>query len=360
MLTPDSRYWDYPVLTPVVVEDCKQLGIYIDKKILRFYGTEQLHAFLKSVERPLTRLMERRSGVQKETLVGSAFDASLYTTHQVKQLSTLFLPLQKASLSGLSLYVHGSMADQSYNSFSDVDDLVVLRSEAWQDFDTFAEIGTRLTRIARLYQDVDPLQHHGHWLVTEFDLLSYDPSYIPPVALQDAKRVVGQDLLEFCVHNNPRGFSDNTSATIRSIRRSLKQASEQKGLNAFQLKGLVGEIAITPAYLCQLHGQMIPKPAAIKEAKQMYSPLGYRAVEWATMVRHKFDRCIDNLQMCALKKLARFCGQRRQQTERLFKKFATWVSNDHELGLNAEVRESITTFAQESQSLNSQEVTACQ
>jgi hypothetical protein len=182
---------------------------------------------------------------------------------------------------------------------------------------------------------------------------------MPPVVLQDARRVVGDDRLEFHLQDNPCGFAENATATIRAINHRLEQACRRGGLNAYYLKRFVGDIAILPAYLYQSMGEMISKAAAIRRAEATYSPSGYKAVEWATMVRQEFDICVKNHRMRALQGCATHGACRRQQAEQLFKRFSIWINNEHKLGLNQKVRECIRTFARESESLNTVASTSC-
>jgi len=355
-----SEYWEYPIVTPAFLRDCAELGIDVNAEIFGLSAVAQLFALLNRFTKPLVDLLQSPSLVRDEKVIKDDFDATLYQQLPVALLPVIFKPLQEARFPGISLYLHGSMADQSYTSFSDVDDLVILRKEAWQDYNTFKAIGTVLTKIARGYQTVDPLQHHGHWLVTEFDLLSYDPSYLPPVVLGGAQRVVGDDRVEFLIQSDLSGFASNAAATIGSIYHRLRQAHRQGGLNAYFVKALAGEIAILPAYLCQAKGQTISKPAAIKRAQEMYSSLGYEAVAWASMVRKEFDICVKNFRMSVLQRCTRRVIRRRQQAEEFFKKFAIWISNEHPLGLNSDVRKAIEMFALESESLNTRKAETCE
>lgn len=354
-ISPDAKYWDHPIITPSVLKDYKALRIDIDADILHLSGVEQLHAFLNNIEKPLIQLLNGQPGIRGETIIKDDFDKISHPQSPITLLSAIFRPLQEARLPGISLYLHGSMADQTYTSFSDVDDLVVMRKEAWQDLDDLTRIGTELTKIANSYQNVDPFQHHGHWLITEFDLLSYDSSYLPLVVLEGAKRVTGNSWFDFCVQDNPHGFTENAIATIKSINSRLGQSANGKGLNAYDLKGLVGEIAIVPAYLFQTKGELISKKQAIKASRKIYSPLGYSAVEWATMVRKKFDMCVRNRRMNLLKKFAGYAVTRRHQAEKLIKKFSIWIGNEHPLGLNLNVRKSIEAFVRETELLTKQQ-----
>jgi hypothetical protein len=185
--------------------------------------------------------------------------------------------------------------------------------------------------------------------VTEF--LFYDQSYMPLTVLDEAVRVVGQPQVSARLDPDLSGFVRNAANTAKLMQGTLEKAAKCGGLNAFELKGLVGEIAIMPAYLFQAQGEMISKPEAIRRAGELYSPHALRALEWATLVREEFAPLVHNRRMRFLKTVARLACARRQHAEALFRRYAVWVSNEHSLGLNAGVMEAVETFIQESHSL---------
>jgi hypothetical protein len=300
-----ARYWGYPVVTPAVREWCAALNIELDGGIRRWAGVDQFGAFLRAAEGPLMEVLSAAPSERCTVSVTADFDPGAYLAPLARELPAVFAPIQAQSLPGLSLFLHGSMADLQYTPFSDVDDLVVLRREAWQDVSSLMETATLLAQIARCYQDIDPLQHHGHWVVTEFDLLFYDQSYMPLTVLNEAVRVVGQPQVSARLDPDLSGFVRNAANTIKSMQGTLEKAAKCGGLNAFELKGLVGEVAIMPAYLFQAGGEMISKPEAIRRAGEFYSPKALRALEWATMVREEFAPLVHNGRMRFLRAVAK-------------------------------------------------------
>ena len=347
-VSADARYWRYPVLTADVIDCCSQMGISINDEIKSSTGIQQLSALLKALENPLREELSSVTGNRASQYVNNIFEPDSYRDKWVCQLPDIYSPLQKKDLPGVSLYLHGSMADLTFTPFSDVDDLLILQREAWQDPDILANTSTLLARVSRSYQDIDPLQHHGHWVLTEFDLMLYNQSFLPLVVLENAVRIVGSDRIEVRQIEDYEGFKSNAKNTIRGIARTYEAAKRNGGLNAFELKGLVGEISILPAYMFQTHGEILSKPEAIRRGKNLYSPHALKALAWATHVRQDFAPVVKNTRTRNLSRLAKLTCPRRYQAEALFCKHASWVSNNHKLGLNSKVMEAIELFITES------------
>ena len=345
----DARWWVHCVLTPEAREDCAILRVELPAEIEREGSVGQLASVLRAIAPRLREVLATAPASIVERRVESAFEPALYTS-RFAGLPGAFGPLDDA-LPGVTLFLHGSLADHTATAFSDVDDFVILRAEAWRDAQTLRRVGTALARVARGYQEIDPFQHHGHWLVTEFDLLYYDESIMPLNVLDGARRVAGENHIAVRRSADTGGFHRNITSTLRTMRRRLQLIEQQRGMNAFRLKGLVGEIALLPAYLFQSRGQMPSKSEAIRRAGELFSSAALTALEWATRVRAEFAPVVECARVNRLRWwAARFCA-RRGQAETMFKRWAPWISAVHPLGPKVRVVEAVRQFADESEAL---------
>jgi len=347
-LDVSAKHWRYPVLRPEIRQACDVLGIHLGREVKENTGVAQLSAFLHAVTEPLAQILTDISGNFQNISVHSNFQPNQYQRTHARLLPEAFVPLQKKCPDGVTLFLHGSMADGTHTPFSDVDDLVILDRRAWQTPERLQRVGTLLARLARAYQDIDPFQHHGHWVLTEFDLMHLDQSYLPLVVLENAVRVIGNAEIQARVQENTEGFKRNAVNTLRSMERTLSNAQKQGGVNAFILKGLVGEIALIPAYLFQTQGEMMNKPEAIAQASDLFSQDALPALGWATRVRDEFGTFVEHPRTRLLQRIASLTCARRYQAEWLFRRYAPWVSNQHNLGLEPEIVTSIRVYMQES------------
>lgn len=80
----------------------------------------------------------------------------------------------------VGLHVHGSMATRDWiEGSSDLDTLVILPQVVAADSLRLRTVRGQLIRLLRHAYAIDPLQHHGHFVITEADLAWYPPAFFP-------------------------------------------------------------------------------------------------------------------------------------------------------------------------------------
>ena len=346
-----AGFWGFPILTRPVLDNCVTLGIKIGQEVLELNGVYQFCAFLKAVEAPLLGILSGLPARDACLKVSNKFEPHLYKATRFTNLSQIFSDASLKDVEGISLFLHGSLADLKFTAFSDVDDLVVVHKQAWQNPDALIRTATVLAALARSYQKIDPYQHHGHWVVTEFNLLAYEQSILPLAVLNGAMHVIGKTEIPLRLSSERSGFFRNAGYSIKSMQKKLGHANSINGINAFELKGLVGEIAIMPAYLFQAQGSMLSKPEALQRAGEILSPGALETIAWATFVRDNFGPLVDNQRTRLLQQIANLTCARRYQAEAIFKNQALRVRGKYSLGLDSKVRKGIENFIQESTTL---------
>ena len=111
----------------------------------------------------------------------------------------LFKPLLEFDF--IWIYLHGSQADNTANSFSDYDDLIVVDVEKVSR-KKLIKLIRALNKVELKFCRLDPLQHHSHWIISKQSLNNYDASYIPLYEIKNACRVKG--LYRYCVSRTER------------------------------------------------------------------------------------------------------------------------------------------------------------
>jgi hypothetical protein len=185
------------------------------------------------------------------------------------------------------LVLHGSVADGTATAASDVDDLVVVRRRAFASFDDFRTARRALVRLGLLYQRIDPLQHHGHWIFTEFDLRRYDGSTMPLSVLEPGNAVaVGREVV-LEVARDPA-----SAAASRDVLHALSDdvrggaATLFRGrANAYRLKDLLSSVSLLPAVALQCRGIELSKRAAIERARETLDARSLAVLAWSTRLR---------------------------------------------------------------------------
>ncbi|MEX0729483.1 MAG: nucleotidyltransferase domain-containing protein [Aquisalimonadaceae bacterium] len=226
-------------------------------------------------------LGEQKSSSEKSRILVSISEKAPMESVAIK---AMFHELNKFS-DVVSVYIHGSYADETTTSFSDIDDYIIVE-EARLTNKRFKSLIIALNKIDMRFCRADPLQHHGHWITSVSELGCYDNSFLPLFVLGEAKHVLGRNGLEAKVDmaSSRRGLCNNIGLTCEIIV-LLFQKMRNNSINAYELKCLVGSVALMPAYVFQYLGEELSKPDAIKRAKEIYSSKSLEVIDWATQCR---------------------------------------------------------------------------
>jgi len=206
-----------------------------------------------------------------------------------EDLNFIFHGLEDYNPKKLSVFVHGSFADDTLTEFSDLDDFIIV------DDDYYNVVLPFLNEAELKMQKRDPLQHHGHWLIRKSQLDDYDYSYFPLFILEDSIRLNGDGEL-FYNSNLVKFKKDNLKrlqATLRNIKFFSNEYFEQT-LNVYNLKRFVSSIALVFPLAFQLKDQFIGKREAINRADEILSDKGRILLDWASDLRNNWSVIIEN------------------------------------------------------------------
>ena len=241
----------------------------------------------------------------------------------IDQMCKILRPLRE----DLSVYVHGSMATGDHTPFSDVDDLVILHQNSWACYEHFRQVVLLLEKTTRLFQRFDPLQHHGHWVFLNFDMICLDQSTMPLVVLENAIVVVGPREGKANIRNEPRSFGRILWTIIQEVRRDALSLVQGK-LNIYGLKNLISGISLLPALAFQVHGKFLDKKTAILRSDEMFSEQAILAIQWATKVREGWASCHGYGWVRIMRYINRTFPFRRIVLERIAKNYSPSVHPD--------------------------------
>ncbi|MFA7124080.1 MAG: nucleotidyltransferase domain-containing protein, partial [Candidatus Delongbacteria bacterium] len=189
----------------------------------------------------------------------------------------------------IQIFVHGSWADNTRTSFSDLDDLVIIEDSYYK------KAKKTLEELELEFQKIDPLQHHGHWLIKKSDLINYDNSYMPLFIINNAISLVGSNKIKANIDivKSFKGTLNRIKGTCRNIEHFYSLYKQQK-LNIYELKMFVGSVALIPPMLFQLKGKEIDKRNAISMAGDLFSGPTAKLIDWATDLRKNWKDLLDD------------------------------------------------------------------
>lgn len=190
----------------------------------------------------------------------------------------------------IEIYIHGSLADQTQTAFSDVDDMIIIDREKLRAISDARKLEHWLNRVDRRFCRVDPLQHHGHWIVYLDELKAYDASRMPLTVLNGALVVKGRSHIAATINTEQSiaGTARNVQSALGVVNHLYKRYSEND-INSYQMKQLVGSLLLMPAYLFQLQGTEIDKKGAIENAGAIFGPVAVQAVRCAESIRSQWQ-----------------------------------------------------------------------
>jgi hypothetical protein len=208
-----------------------------------------------------------------------------------EEIKTVFSGAQKFPF--IDLYVHGSWADNTRTPFSDLDDLVIIDRERIKNNKQIRMLEIWLNRVDMKFCRIDPLQHHGHWLIYRDELDNYNESFIPLTVLERAILVQGSKSIDAKINKDltVEGVKQNLELTLSNIQR-LFEKYEAGSINLYEMKGLVGSFLLVPAFAYQCRRNRVTKKWALENSHQIYSEEGYQAIDYCSFVRNNWHTAL--------------------------------------------------------------------
>lgn len=179
---------------------------------------------------------------------------------------------------GAKLIVQGSYADSEITAYSDVD-LVIF----YKPFNK--EVLQIKKQIETFLLSIDPLQHHGVFMIDINTFGFYWQMDLPVEVLEKAKYFgeSGTTLSFTGVLYENTGSLKAAESILHVIKDFLKKDNSQIGL--WEWKFFISDILLLPTLLLGSKGKYIYKRDSFALAKKMFSDDGWYCIEKATMIR---------------------------------------------------------------------------
>jgi predicted nucleotidyltransferase len=151
----------------------------------------------------------------------------------------------------MGAYVHGSVATSEEVPYSDFDGFIILKNEVLSDPEKLKEVAVVLLRSEKIMFEMDPLQHHGWFILTENDLKNYPEYYFPHELFRYSKCLFGEN--KITIHLKKSGFKKEHLESFNRMAQGILKKLDSKNFltNYYSFKNLLSECMLLPAFYIQ-------------------------------------------------------------------------------------------------------------
>ncbi|MDR5708486.1 MAG: ABC transporter ATP-binding protein [Armatimonadota bacterium] len=248
----------------------------------RFLPFERAAQLLCALYEELDRHLE--DGADQDVRVLREFDPGVYRERGMEAVVRLGEHVREALAPYLAgFYLHGSLSTLDYTPYSDLDDFLIVQHQTLLDPEQLMACAERCVEAARFLYEHDPLQHHGHFVLTELDLRRYPPAHLPPEVLPYATAVVGPSALRIRARDGSRSYRRQAERMARQLARH-----ERASCNVWEFKDLLARVMLLPALYLGAAGEPCYKKFAFERARPHFDG-AWRVVEIATELRERWS-----------------------------------------------------------------------
>ncbi|MCC7232557.1 MAG: nucleotidyltransferase domain-containing protein [Bacteroidia bacterium] len=182
-------------------------------------------------------------------------------------------------------YVHGSFATGDHTAYSDFDGLLIVKDETVSDPVRLAQLSEKTRGTLKLMLEIDPLQHHGWFALSEKNLSGYPEQYLPVEVLKYAQSLLPEKGLQLSltVCSLPRS-GEHFRIFVRHLARRLPQLSSAK--NLYTIKAVLSQFMLLPAlYVESRDGKGIYKRESFASAKKDFSGQEWKIMDEVSAIR---------------------------------------------------------------------------
>lgn len=216
-----------------------------------------------------------------------AFKARQYDTEYLSPV----LALKEYAQVGLNdllrgLYVHGSISTLDYvEGWSDLDTLCVIAGQTAKDPRKLAQLRRRLHESHKFLYAFDPLQHHGHSVVTSVDLRFYPSTFLPPIVLEHSKPLLGDGEIVLI----PRDDRLERESALRSLCDSIKRIADRENADIYTRKTAYHMVLLLPTLFLQALDKPTYKRESFDKARMYFTEDMWAAIDMASKIRKNWS-----------------------------------------------------------------------
>lgn len=192
----------------------------------------------------------------------------------------------KQYLSGF--YLHGSLATKDYvKGWSDVDTLAIISRKTIENPEKLLELRSKMYLMRHFFYKIDPLQHHGSIVISEYDLQSYCQAYFPVTIFRHAKSFFDGDRAAVFRARDYSGEALAEMFWFVSYFRKLYSEREYN-MGSYNLKILLHSITLFPSLYLQAKGILGYKKFSFDIAKKDFKKENWKIIDDVSLLRRNW------------------------------------------------------------------------
>lgn len=261
----------------------KSLSLYADKRI----NADNLPIFLSALYYDLGNT--KKNKVPSKRIKLTAIDIDNYSKKNflypvIEMRNFAEKNLRKFML---DMHLHGSLATLDYKEgWSDFDTLIIIKKDIFQIPENMIKLRNLLYESKKYFFKVDPLQHHGHMVLTEYDIDYYCETFFPLVLFRYSKSFFGQ---KFFVSKVRDCKVENRKRFDWFVEYFIKLGSERRfNANSYNLKFFFHLVSLFPIIYLQSKGVHVYKKFSFDKAKKDFSDKEWEPIEMVTKIRNNW------------------------------------------------------------------------
>jgi len=249
----------------------------------------------KSLAQAISALYQQFDGViegqdrkQKLQVHAKPFKSAPYNAPELRPVRELKAYVVKQLAPFLrGFYLHGSVSTLDYNAYSDLDTLMIVNRSTLEDWRNLHRLSLLSVRSTRFLYAFDPLQHHGHMVLSEHDLDYYCSSFLPPVLFDYSTSLLDSGS-RLQIHERPSSFE--ARSRLWKMVQSFRQfyLAHWVPSSAYQLKGLFSRFMLLPSLYLQVLGQNYYKGLSFGLAANHFSRSLWTAMDEVSDIRRNW------------------------------------------------------------------------
>ncbi len=185
-------------------------------------------------------------------------------------------------------YLHGSLATNDYiKGWSDVDTLSFVSKETISDPKLLLELRNKIYRMRYYFYKIDPLQHHGTIIISEYDIGNYCQAYFPVPVLKYARSFFEDDKI---MGFSARDYSSEAMERLFYFVSYFRRLNEEKifRLGSYDTKTLLHSITLFPSLYLQAKGTLVYKKFAFDIARRDFPETTWKIIDEVSSIRKKW------------------------------------------------------------------------